>query len=289
MLENVRFEPGETKNDPELAQRYAALADVYVNDAFGAAHRAHASTEAVAHLLPSAAGRLLEREVATLQRDPRGPAAAARGGRRRRQGDGQDRRARRVPPARRPGAHRRRDVLPVLQGAGPRRRRLAVRGGGPRARAAGARGGGEKLRLPTDLVAGREFAADTETRELDGVDVPDGWMGLDIGRAQRVRLRRGDRRRRHGVLERPDGRVRARAVRGRHAHGRRGGGRDRRRHGRRRRRLRRRAGAVRARRPRRPPLDRRRRVARADRGQGAAGRGGAVDEPRRRSSPATGR
>ncbi|HZB77792.1 MAG TPA: phosphoglycerate kinase, partial [Solirubrobacteraceae bacterium] len=66
MLENVRFEPGETKNDPELAKRYAALADAYVNDAFGAAHRAHASTEAVAHLLPSAAGRLLEREVATL-------------------------------------------------------------------------------------------------------------------------------------------------------------------------------------------------------------------------------
>ena len=71
MLENVRFEPGETKNDPELAQRYAALADVYVNDAFGAAHRAHASTEAVAHLLPSAAGRLLEREVTTLDGHPR--------------------------------------------------------------------------------------------------------------------------------------------------------------------------------------------------------------------------
>ena len=56
MLENVRYEKGETKNDPELAQRYADLADVYVNDAFGAAHRAHASTEAVARLLPSAAG-----------------------------------------------------------------------------------------------------------------------------------------------------------------------------------------------------------------------------------------
>ena len=55
MLENVRYEKGETKNDPELAERYAALADVYVNDAFGAAHRAHASTEAVARLLPSAA------------------------------------------------------------------------------------------------------------------------------------------------------------------------------------------------------------------------------------------
>ena len=76
MLENVRFEPGETKNDPELAQRYAALADVYVNDAFGAAHRAHASTEGVAHLLPSAAGRLLEREVDDAERHPRGPRSA---------------------------------------------------------------------------------------------------------------------------------------------------------------------------------------------------------------------
>src|SRR4051812_19829824 len=83
MVENVRYEPGETKNDPGLAQRYAALADVYVNDAFGAAHRAHASTEAVAHLLPSAAGRLLEREVRTLQgilEDPRRPLVAVVGG-----------------------------------------------------------------------------------------------------------------------------------------------------------------------------------------------------------------
>ena len=76
MLENVRFEPGETKNDPELAQRYAALADAYVNDAFGAAHRAHASTEGVAHLLPSAAGRLLEREVDDAQGHPRATRSA---------------------------------------------------------------------------------------------------------------------------------------------------------------------------------------------------------------------
>ncbi len=66
LLENVRFEPGETSNDPQFARALAELADLYVNDAFGAAHRAHASTEGVAHLLPSAAGRLLEREVRTL-------------------------------------------------------------------------------------------------------------------------------------------------------------------------------------------------------------------------------
>src|SRR3954447_16805933 len=83
MVENVRFFEGETKNDPELAKRYAQLADVYVNDAFGSAHRAHASTEAVARLLPSAAGRLLEREVTTLRgilEDPRRPLVAVVGG-----------------------------------------------------------------------------------------------------------------------------------------------------------------------------------------------------------------
>ena len=83
MLENVRYEKGETKNDPELAKRYAALADVYVNDAFGAAHRAHASTEGVARLLPSAAGLLLQREVETLTgilSNPQRPLVAIVGG-----------------------------------------------------------------------------------------------------------------------------------------------------------------------------------------------------------------
>ena len=63
LLENVRFEPGETENDPALAEALARLADLYVNDAFGAAHRAHASTEGVAHRLPGYAGLLLESEV----------------------------------------------------------------------------------------------------------------------------------------------------------------------------------------------------------------------------------
>jgi phosphoglycerate kinase len=68
LLENLRFEPGEEKNDPEMAGKLADLADVFVNDAFGAVHRAHASTEGVAHLLPSYAGRLLLAEIEALQR-----------------------------------------------------------------------------------------------------------------------------------------------------------------------------------------------------------------------------
>ena len=66
LLENVRFYPGEEKNDPELAKQFAALADLYVNDAFGAAHRAHASTEGIAHHLPAVSGLLMEKELAVL-------------------------------------------------------------------------------------------------------------------------------------------------------------------------------------------------------------------------------
>jgi phosphoglycerate kinase len=179
MLENVRFEPGETKNDPELARRYAALADAYVNDAFGAAHRAHASTEAVAHLLPSAAGRLLQREVQTLTQlleHPRRPLVAVVGG------------------------AKVTDKIGVLQAFLERADSVLVGGamcfpffaaqghsvGDSLCEADGvepARAllGDGKLELPTDLVAGREFKADTEVRTLAEVDVPEGWMGLDIG------------------------------------------------------------------------------------------------------------
>jgi phosphoglycerate kinase len=179
MLENVRFFDGETKNDPELAKRYAALADAYVNDAFGAAHRAHASTEGVAHLLPHAAGRLLEREVSTLRGildDPRRPLVAVVGG------------------------AKVTDKIGVLKAFLDRADSVLIGGAMcfPFFKAAGhavgdslceeegiepARdvAGDEKLQLPTDLVAGREFRADTEVRKLDDVDVPDGWMGLDVG------------------------------------------------------------------------------------------------------------
>jgi phosphoglycerate kinase len=83
ILENTRFHPGEDKNDPELARSMAALGDYYVNDAFSAAHRAHASTEGVAHLLPSFAGRAMQAELKALERalgDPERPVAAVVGG-----------------------------------------------------------------------------------------------------------------------------------------------------------------------------------------------------------------
>jgi phosphoglycerate kinase len=181
MIENVRYEPGETKNDPALAQRYAALADVYVNDAFGAAHRAHASTEAVAHLLPAAAGRLLEREVRTLQgilEDPRRPLVAVVGGAKVTDKIGVlDAFLERADSVLIGGAM----CFPFFaaQGHDVGDSKCEAEGVEPAQRALD--GGGEKLRLPTDLVAGREFSADTEVRELDGVDVPAGWMGLDIG------------------------------------------------------------------------------------------------------------
>ncbi len=180
MVENVRYEPGETKNDEALAKRYAALADVYVNDAFGAAHRAHASTEAVAHLLPSAAGRLLEREVATLTKileEPKRPLVAVVGGAKVTDKIGVlDAFLERADSVLIGGAmcfpffaaqgHDVGDSKCESEGVEPAKRALES----------------DKLRLPEDLVAGREFAEDTEVRELDGVDVPDGWMGLDIGR-----------------------------------------------------------------------------------------------------------
>jgi phosphoglycerate kinase len=181
MLENIRFEPGETKNDPELAQRLAALADAYVNDAFGSAHRAHASTEGVAHLLPSAAGLLLEREVRTLTgilEDPARPLVAIVGG------------------------AKVTDKIGVLEAFLERADAILIGGAMAfpflsvqghsigdslcadedlePARALLARGS-SKLRLPVDLVLGEAFDADTDRRALDGVDVPDGWMGLDVG------------------------------------------------------------------------------------------------------------
>jgi phosphoglycerate kinase len=184
MLENSRFEPGETENDPELAQRLAALGELFVNDAFGAAHRAHATTEGVTKYLPSYAGLLLEREIETLTsilEDPERPLVVVLGG---------------AKVADKLGVIERfleiADQLLIggamcfgffaAQGHGTGDSLLEAEG----ERLSGellARAGdtGCELVLPVDLVLGRELDADTERRELDGVDVPDGWMGLDVG------------------------------------------------------------------------------------------------------------
>jgi phosphoglycerate kinase len=181
MLENIRYEPGETKNDPQLAQRLAGLADAYVNDAFGAAHRAHASTEGVAHLLPHAAGLLLEREVTTLTgilQDPTRPLVAIVGGAKVTDKIGVlEAFLERADAILVGGAmafpflsvqgHSIGDSLCAEEDLEPARELLER--------------GSAKLRLPADLVLGEAFDAGTERRELDGVDVPDGWMGLDVG------------------------------------------------------------------------------------------------------------
>ncbi|MFI5038424.1 MAG: phosphoglycerate kinase [Solirubrobacterales bacterium] len=194
VLENVRFEPGETSNDPELAHALAELADVYVNDAFGVAHRAHASTEGVAHLLPSAAGRLLEREVLTLTgilEHPSRPLTVIIGG---------------AKVADKIGVIDRflesADVLmiggamcfPFLCAQGHTvGESLCCEEDVEHARALLAQAlkpGRASVMTPDDLVIGDRLAEDAEHRVLHGVEVPKGWMGLDIGPATAERYAR---------------------------------------------------------------------------------------------------
>jgi phosphoglycerate kinase len=191
LLENVRYEPGETKDDPALADALASLADVYVDDAFGAAHRAHASTHGVAQRLPHAAGRLLEREVTTLNailEDPARPLVAVVGGAKVTDKIAVIDRFLQVAdailiggamcfPFLRAQGHEVGDSLCEAEGVEPARR--ALEAAGTAGEAGG--GGGCRLELPVDLVLGDRFAADAQRRELDGTDVPAGWMGLDVG------------------------------------------------------------------------------------------------------------
>jgi phosphoglycerate kinase len=184
LLENSRFEPGETKNDPALAEALAGLADIYVNDAFGSAHRAHATTEGVAHHLPGYAGLLLEREVDELtavRDDPRRPLIIVLGG---------------AKVTDKLGVIHRflgfaEEILiggamcfSFFKAEGRDTGNSLVEEGGvesARRVLEEAEGSDTILELPEDLCLGKEFDAETETRLLNGVDVPEGWMGLDIG------------------------------------------------------------------------------------------------------------
>ena len=184
LLENTRYEPGETKNDPELVRGLAALADVYVNDAFGTAHRAHASTEGVARELPAYAGLLLEREVGELtsvRGDPERPLVVVLGGAKVSDKVGVLERFLEVADEVLVGGamcfvffraqgKATGDSLVEEDGIELAQRVLDA-----------AESSSCELRLPTDLVLGSEFAADAEKRSSDGVEVPDGWMGLDVG------------------------------------------------------------------------------------------------------------
>jgi phosphoglycerate kinase len=184
LLENVRFEPGETKNDEKLAEGLASLADVYVNDAFGAAHRAHASTEGVAHHIPAYAGLLLEREVSELNRvveSPQRPLVVVLGGAKVSDKVGVIDRFLEVADKILIGGAMcfsffRADGIAIGDSLSDEASVEAAREALAKAESADC-----ELVLPVDLVLGREFDAATETRESDGVEVPDGWMGLDIG------------------------------------------------------------------------------------------------------------
>jgi phosphoglycerate kinase len=184
LLENSRFEEGETQNDPQLAAALADLADLFVNDAFGAAHRAHATTAGVAERLPAHAGLLLEREVEELTRvrdDPERTLIGILGG------------------------AKVSDKIGVIEQFLDAADELLVGGAmcfsffkaegrdtgnslldddsveAARELLPASEKAHARLHLPEDLVLGREFDADTEVMELNGVDVPEGWMGLDIG------------------------------------------------------------------------------------------------------------
>jgi len=182
LLENTRFEPGETKNDPKLAESLAQLGDVYVNDAFGAAHRAHASTAGIADYLPAYAGLLLEKEVTELTKvvdDPQRPLVVVLGGAKVSDKVGVIDRFLEVADRILVGGAMcfgffKAQGIPVGD---------SLAEGEEEAREALERAEGSdcELELPVDLVLGREFSADTDRRESDGVEVPDGWMGLDIG------------------------------------------------------------------------------------------------------------
>jgi phosphoglycerate kinase len=184
LLENTRFEPGETSNDAALALSLAGLADLYVNDAFGAAHRAHASTEGVAHHLPAVAGLLMQKELDMLGRvlsDPAHPFTAILGG------------------------NKVSDKLGVIENLLGKVDNLLTGGGmcftlmkaegtaigksvleddqlvSVKATLEKAAGSATRLCVPEDIVVAERFEEGAPGQVVDAGAIPDGWMGLDIG------------------------------------------------------------------------------------------------------------
>ncbi|MCT7955103.1 MULTISPECIES: phosphoglycerate kinase [Laspinema] len=185
LLENVRFYAEEEKNDPEFAKKLASVADLYVNDAFGTAHRAHASTEGVTHYLsPSVAGSLMEKELQYLKgaiEEPQRPLAAIIGGSK---------------------VSSKIGVIEtllekcdkLLLGGGMIFTFLKARGISvgnslveddklelAKSLEAKAKERGVAMLLPTDVVIADKFGADANTQIVSVENIPDGWMGLDIG------------------------------------------------------------------------------------------------------------
>ncbi len=186
LLENVRFEKGETKNDEELSKKFAALADIFVNDAFGSAHRAHSSTAGVADYLPSAVGYLIQKEIQFIGgalENPQRPLVAILGG------------------------AKVSDKIGVIENLIDKCDTLIIGGGMAYTfmRALGHSVGtsiceedkielaknlmakaeekGVKFLIPQDNRVGKEYAPDTENMLVNSDEIPDGWMGLDIGPA----------------------------------------------------------------------------------------------------------
>ena len=186
LLENVRFEPGEEKNDPELSKKLASLAEIYVNDAFGTAHRAHSSTTGVASYLPAVSGFLIEKELNFLGdalENPERPFMAILGGK------------------------KVSDKIGVIEALLEKVDVLMI--GGAMAytffKSMGynignsiceldkldlakelmekAKAKGVKLMLPVDTKIGKDFAPDTESKIVKYTEIPDGWEGFDIGPA----------------------------------------------------------------------------------------------------------
>jgi phosphoglycerate kinase len=184
LLENTRYHAGEEKNDPALAQGLAKLADVFVNDAFSAAHRAHASTEGVARLLPAYAGRLMQAELEALDAalgTPARPVVAIVGGSK-------------VSTKLDLLGNLTKKVDVLVIGGAMANTFLAAQGHGmgkslqeaemhdtARAILAGAEAAGCEILLPADLVVATEFAPNTATRTVSADSVPAGMMALDVG------------------------------------------------------------------------------------------------------------